>query len=141
MQNGDLAPSDRPRYVLVLEGVLCEVVPVMATKGVLRQKERVIGYHFNWHEIPLKRTVYLRDQFPEVGLDIVTFVDQSVADQAATFLETLRVPYDSVVFKPFEDFCWQVSFQPDLKAVYDSDSTRLDQYGQLGRGVIRGHDF
>ena len=127
--------------MLVLEGVLCEVVPVRGSKGWLWQRECITGYHFSWHEIPLKRTVYLRDQYPDVGLDIITFVHQDVADQAAEYLDAARVPYDSVAYRKFEDFCWQVSFQPDLKAVYDCDGARLDQYGQLGRSVIRGHDF
>lgn len=140
MQHGDLEEWSRPRYVIVIEGVLCDVVPIMSDKRFMRA-EKVTGYHINWHEVPLKRAVFMKDKFPDNAMDLITFISPEFLDTAAEFLNEARIPYDTVRYQSMERFTATLRFQSDVTAIYDSDPGRLDQYGQKGIAVQRGMDF
>ena len=137
MQHGDLALSVRPRWIIVLEGVLALVV-----QEQIRKRFRITTtYHIQWHEVALKRMVSLKYRYPENALEIVSFLGQGVVDQAAPYLDTIQVPYDSLSYHRIDDFCDMLRFQTDVRAVYDSDPENLDRFGQLGVSVQRGSDF
>ena len=139
MEQGDLALSSRPTIAVVLEGVLASVTPQYERRRL--RGERVMGYHFVWHEIPLRRIFSMKRNWPTTGLDIVTFMDPAVAIEAADYLNEIMIPADSVRYHRFESWCTSLRFQPDLRMVVDSDEWRLDRYGQLGRAVLVGEDF
>jgi hypothetical protein len=139
MQNGDLALWTRPRYVVVIEGVLCRVEPVVRER---RLRGNVItGYNAFWYDVPLKRLLYMKDRWPDTAQDLVTFVSQAFCDQAAEFLDAAGVQFDEVKYVSLDTFTAVLRYQRDLQAVYDSDPARLDRYGQLGHAVVPGEDF
>jgi len=139
MQGGDLQLWERPRYIIVIEGVLCRVDPV-TRKRRFREPE-VTGYNVQWYDVPIKRSLYLKDRWPDTGQELITFVSQEFADQAASFLDQVGMQYDEVHYQRFADFTSILPYQRDLQAVYDSDPARLDRYGQLGHAVVAGEDY
>lgn len=141
MQQGDLELWTNPRWVVVLEGVLCNIVPIFKTSRFgSKRASRISGYHINWHDTPLKRMVYLKGRWPENSLEIVTFIPDLI-DIALEFLDEAQIPYDKASFSRFDQFCSMLRFQTDLQKVYDSDVDRLNRYGQYGVAVNRGMDF
>lgn len=139
MQHGDLATSVRPHYVVVLEGVLAEITPVIHQRRF--RGDLTVGHNIHWFDLPLRRLATMQRRFQEVGAEIVTFTDADVADQAADFLNAAAIPHESLSYQSFDQFCLLLPFKDGLQAVYDSDESRLERYGQLGRAVIQGDDF
>jgi hypothetical protein len=139
MQRGDLELWTRPRYVVVVEGVLCRVDPVVTERRFRGSK--VTGYNASWYDVPLKRMLYMKDRWPDTAQDLVTFVSQDFADQAAEFLDEVGLQYDEIRYRSFSEFATLLRYQRDVQRVYDSDPTRLDQYGQLGHAVVPGEDI
>lgn len=139
MEKGDLELWNRPRYVIVVEGVLCRVDEVVEQRRF--RGDRVTGYNASWYDVPLKRLMYMKDRWPETAQDLVTFVSESFMDQAAEFLDAVGMQYDTVRYTTFPMFTTTLRYQRDLQAVYDSDPARLDRYGQLGHAVVAGEDF
>ena len=139
MQNGDLAVHHREQLVVILEGVLCLVTVSKGTRVRLRRAADT--YHISWHEIPLKRMVAIGERWPEYDVDIITFVSQEVADEAANFLEEAGIPFSSIRYQGYKSFVDTLRYKPHLRGIYDSDTSRLDEYGQVGIAVIRGYDF
>lgn len=137
MQGGDLATSVQPRWVVVLEGVLALVVQEHTRKWF----KTTSTYHILWHEVPLKRLIVMKNRWPDNHLQIVSFLGEGVIEQAAGYLDDIQVPYDSLSYFRIENFCDMLKFNPDIRAVYDSDPENLYRYGQLGVGVVRGNDF
>lgn len=141
MRQGDLELWTVPRWVVVLEGVLCTVTPIFkSSRFGSKRGSRITGYHINWHDVPLKRMVYLKERWPENSLEIVTFIPDLI-DTACEFLDEAQIPYDKASYSRFEQFCSLMRFQSDLQKVYDSEVARLDRYGQYGVAVNRGMDF
>lgn len=140
MQNGDLSEWRRKYIVIVIEGVLCSRVERHGEKRRLR-KASVLSVHVQWHELPLKRVVVIKHNYPDMGVDLVTFVSQDFADEAAEYLDALNIPYDSIKYTPWETFATALRFQTDVQAVYDVDPQRLSRFGQLGVQTIPGGDF
>ena len=140
MQDGDLSEWNRPRIVLVIEGVLCTRTE---RRGEARRfrKSPILSYHIQWHELPLKRCVMIKHRYPDMGLDLVTFIDQAFADEAAEYLDALNIPYDSIKYTPYETFATALRFQSDIQAVYDSSPGRLSRFGQVGVNIVAGGDF
>jgi hypothetical protein len=123
----------------VIEGVLCDPQPITHKRRL--RTEKVTGYHINWHEVPIKRATFMKEHWPDNGMDLVTFISEEFLDDALHFLIEARFPYDSAAYTPFNKFTSVLRFQTDLLAIYDSDPGRLDQYGQKGFQVQRGMDF
>jgi hypothetical protein len=138
MEQGDLAVSTRQRAVFVLEGVLAQVTPTLG-RGIIRQK--VTGWSYHWLDVPLKRCVTNKHRHPQYGLDVVTFLGQQVADEAAQFFTSIDFPYDSIEYRDFTKYVQALPYQPDIVVIYDSDMDRIQRYGQLGRIVVKGEDF
>lgn len=139
MQNGDLELWTRPRYVVVIEGVLCHVEPVTRQRRLRR--DEITGYNAQWYDVPLKRLLYMKDRWPNTAQDLITFISQEFCDQAADFLEEAGLQYDDIRYRQFRDFTGTLRYKPDIQSVYDSDPARLDQYGQLGHAVVPGEDI
>lgn len=139
MEHGDLATSVRPRTVVVLEGVLATVTPIERARRMRRSE--ITGHNIHWYDLALKRCVTNKRRWPDYALDVVTFLDQQVCDDAADFLLRINFPLDHIAFEPFAAFVATLPYQGDVQAVFDSDPQRLDRYGQLGKAVTRGEDF
>ena len=139
MEQGDLALSVRQHYVVVLEGVLATITDITESRRL--RGTRITGHNLHWLDLPMRRLATMRRQFPDVGGEVVTFVDEQVAEEAAIFLDAAAVPVDSVSYQPFDRWVSLLPYQDGLQAVFDSDPERLDRYGQVGRQVIRGQDF
>jgi hypothetical protein len=141
MERGDLATSTRPSYAVVLEGVLADVTPITRTRRF--RSEETTGYNLHWLDIPLRRLATVKRRYPQLQIDLLTFISEDVADDAAQFLDGAAIPYDSLSYWRFEQWVSVLPYQEEgsLTAVYDSDPDRLDQYGQLGRAVIKGQDW
>ena len=140
MERGDLETSVRHHYIIVLEGVLVTVEKADGEKKH-RWSHPVFTYHWHWLDIPMRRLATMQRRFPDVGAEIVTFINQEAAEMAATFLDAVPIGYDSLRYQPFDQFCQLLPYQENLQAVYDSDLDRLDRYGQLGKSVLRGEDW
>lgn len=142
MEQGDLAVSVRQHYVIVLEGVLAMITDITEKRPMWRGGgDRVTGHNIHWFDIPMRRLATMRRQFPDVGAEVVTFVDEQVADDAALFLDAASVPVDSCSYQPFDRWVSLLPYQDGLQAVFDSSPLRLDRYGQIGRQVTQGEDF
>lgn len=139
MERGDLAVSSRQRYVVVLEGVLAQITDITEERRF--RGDRVTGHNILWFDLPMRRLATMRRQFPDVGADVITFVDEQVAEDAAAYLDAASVPVDSCTYQPFERWVSLLPYQEGLQAVFDSNNQRLDQYGQIGRQVVIGADF
>ena len=139
MQDGDLATGTRPRFIIVIEGVFCDVVTIEHKRRFRSPKQT--GFYINWHEIPLKRATFMKERYPDNAMELVTFISEDFLDNALYFLIEARIPYDSASYMPLHKFTSVLRFQTDLLAIYDSDPGRLDQYGQKGLQVTRGMDF
>jgi hypothetical protein len=137
MEHGDLAVSVQPRWIVVLEGVLALVTQSSSRKLFRRDTT----WHIQWHEVPLKRMIVMKERWPDNALEIVTFTDESVLDSASLYLDEIHVPYDMLSYRRLDSFCESLRFRPDVRAVYDSDYDRLMRFGQLGIAVLRGEDF
>lgn len=140
MEHGDLAVSVRPSYVFVLEGVLATVTPIISETR-WRRRPQVTGYNIGYHDLALRRIWTMKQRYPDVGIDIITFLNETVAEDAAQYLNDLRIPYDSIGSASLDRWVRALPYREGTLAVYDSDPNRLDRYGQLGRSVIRGEDF
>jgi hypothetical protein len=139
VRGNDLALTYRPRVVYVLEGVLCSVERSAPRRTIrnLRPKPKVV---LKWSELAVKRLIYLT-RFHAASHEIVTFTSQELADEAAEFFLGLQAPVTTVEYvEDFDNWTFALRFQT-IQAVYDSDSNRLDRYGQVGRAVIWGGDF
>ena len=141
MERGDLAVSTRPSYLVVLEGVLADITPITRKRRL--RAEETTGYNLHWLDIPLRRLATVKRRFPQLQIDLVTFISQDVADDAAQFLDGAGIGYDSLSYWRFETLISVLPYQDEggLTAIYDSDSDRLDLYGQLGRQVVKGEDW
>jgi hypothetical protein len=139
MQDGDLELWTRPRYVVVIEGVLCRADPVTRPRRLRRAE--VTGYNIQWYDVPIKRLLYMKDRWPNTAQDLITFISQEFCDQAATFLDDAGLQHDEISYRSFVSFVTTLKFKPDIQSVYDSDPARLDQYGQLGHAVVPGEDI
>lgn len=139
MQDGDLATSTRSRLVIVLEGVLATITPVIEERRF--RGERITGWNILWHERPLKRMVYIDRTYPDMGLEVITFLNQDVADQAAEWMLAVPIPYAELRYQKFEQFTSLLPYQQGITQILDSDQDRLDRYGQLGRSVMMGGDI
>ena len=139
MERGDLELWTRPRYVVVIEGVLCRVEPVTRPRRLRR--DEVTGYNVQWYDVPLKRLLYMKDRWPGTAQELVTFVSQEFCDQAAEFLEDAGLQHDEIRYRPMDAFIATLRYQRDIQSVYDSDPARLDRYGQLGHAVVPGEDI
>lgn len=125
--------------MLVLEGVLATVTPVVETHRW--RSDEITGWDLTWHDVPLKRMATMSRRFTDVMFDIVTFEPQAVADQAADFLNTIPLDYASIEAVDYRQFCSRLKFRTDVQQVIDSSPERLQRYGQLGRQVMFGGDF
>jgi hypothetical protein len=141
MQQGDLGEFHQERLIVVLEGVLALVVNEKHLTGRFRKREQVTGYHIIWHEVPLKRLVMMAERYPQFSIEILSFRSQKLIDMAAEFLDDAHIPYSLVRYQGYDQFVSMLRYQRDIRAIYDSDPDRLDDYGQLGVAVVRGNDF
>ena len=142
MQNGDLGVHLREELVVILEGVLCQVTTTHDVRRKLSiRRQRPVAFHINWHEIPMKRMVTIGERWPDYEVNIVTFLDQALADEAAEFLDLADIPHDSIAYQAFGTFTNTLRYRPRIRAIYDSDFDRLSSYGQVGIAVVRGEDF
>ena len=65
MQRGYLELWTRPRYIVVIEGVLCRVDPVVKERRF--RGSVVTGYNASWYDVPIKRLLYLKGHHSAVN--------------------------------------------------------------------------
>jgi hypothetical protein len=135
MEHGDLTLVNRPTIIVVLEGVLANVE--YTTTGRLAWKTTT--HQIVWLNTPLKRVAQMIRSY-DVDIDVVTFTDQEVADEAAEFFNDIGLHIARVSYQPFDRWAQTLPFQV-VQQVIDSDQGRLDRCGQLGRSVTMGEDF
>lgn len=140
MQNGDLAAHVRDRIMIVVEGVLCLPVQEKA-KSHRWSREKTVAYHISWYEVPLKRLLVIHDRYPDIDVELITFMGDEFADKVADYLGMVDIPYASIKAWDWREFLSVLKFQRHLRAIYDSDPDQLQQYGQLGVQVQPGMDF
>lgn len=140
MENGDLSSWAVPRLVAVLEGVLVDV-EVVTERGRFG-REKVTGVNWSWLDLPLKNLVSIKRRFPDTAVDVVTFMGDDAAERASAFFAKYGIDdFNEVYAADFKEWCWALSFRPEIVQVYDSDMERLNQYGQRGFAVVRGAAF
>lgn len=134
MEHGDLTVVSRPTIVVVLEGVLANVE--YTTTGRMR---KTTTHQIVWLNTPLKRLATMIRGY-DIDVDVVTFTDQDVADEAAEFFNDIGLHIATVRYQAFDRWAQTLPFMV-VQQVIDSDQERLDHYGQLGRSVNMGEDF
>lgn len=140
VQKGDLEASFPERLIIVLEGVLALVVLEHQHTGRFRRTD-TITYHIMWHEVPIKRLIVTKERYPHYEIEIVTFLSESVASQAAEYLQRMDVPFNSINYRDEDEFIAMLPYQRNVRAIYDSEPERLYRFGQSGVQVIRGNDW
>lgn len=138
MQGGDLEQSSQLRMIVVLEGVMADVTE---TRSGGRLRTKTVTRSYDWHQLPIKRLSYLRNNWPGSSIEVITFVSQEVADEAADFFERTGIAVSSVSYRPFKQWVMEILWQQDIAVIYDSDPERISQYGQKGYQVERGQDI
>lgn len=137
MQNGDIATWESHRIVVVLEGVLAKP----RYKGTLLRQKLMSVDNWEWEVIPIKHVVDNSVRL-NVSVEVVTFMGQQVADQAADWLERYGIPVAEVLSVDFETFCQSLTWRlSEISRVIDSDPDRLMRYGQLGYSITFGEGF
>ena len=137
MEKGDLSSWAVPRMVAVLEGVLADV-EWQTEKGRFSREKR-IGLQVGWLDLPLKNLVSIKRRHPDAAVDVVTFMGDEVAEFAAEFFNRYGIDdFNEVYAAEFKEWCWALSFRPEIVQVFDSDMERLHQYGQRGYAVQKG---
>jgi hypothetical protein len=139
MQHGDLETWSRQRVLVILEGVLATVSPVIETHRWKR--DETVGWNIEWHDLALKRLANSTRRFHDIGWTVVTFQAEEVRDQAADMLAAIPIDVEAVEYSDYRQFCSRLRFQSDVIQVVDSDSDRLSRFGQLGRQVVSGEDW
>lgn len=134
MEHGDLTLVNRPTIIVVLEGVLASVN--YTTTGTFR---KTTVHEIVWLNTPLKRLAQMIRSY-DVDIDVVTFTDQEVADEAAEFFNDIGLHVSTVSYHDFNRWAQTLPFMV-VQQVIDSDQGRLDRCGQLGRSVTMGEDF
>lgn len=75
-------------------------------------------------------------------MDVVTFMGEDSAERASTFFGKYGIDdFNDVYSADFKEWCWALSFRPEIVQVYDSDPERLHHYGQRGYAVVKGGAF
>ena len=121
MEHGDLAVSIRQHYVVVLEGVLAMVTDITETRRLRR--DQVTGHNIHWLDIPMRRLATMRRQFPDVGAEVVTFIDEERGRRCGACSSTRRsVPVDSChTSRSIDGYRCCPIRTSGLQAVFDSD--------------------
>jgi len=141
VEKGDLSAHATPRMVAVLEGVLVDVETTTEKKGLFG-REKVTGVNWSWLDLPLKNLVSIKRRFPDVAVDVVTFMGDDAAERASTFFNKYGIDdFNDVYAADFKEWCWSLSFRPEIVQVYDSSMERLYHYGQRGFAVVKGAAF
>ena len=78
MQNGDLATSHPGRTHCHTRGCPLSGHRHRGDKRRFRRQQPAT-YHINWHELPLKRMVTIKERWPDYELNIVTFISPRLA--------------------------------------------------------------
>lgn len=137
MQNGDLSNWNGQRTLIVLEGVIV-TIPPPHKKGILRtHKEIPPQDQWEWNTHTMK---VINDQANRYNrlFEVVTFVSQEVADEAADVFDKYEVRVAETMFSPFNVFCESLLWRTDIDKVVDSDEDRLNRFGRYGYGVVQG---
>lgn len=139
MQDGDLATWTEHRLIIVLEGVLANI-PQGTVTGLLRKHvEPAPPETWGWSKLAMKQINMKVQQNQSV--DVVTFISQQVADEAAEWFSKYNVGVSEVYYADFDFFCESLSWAVGLERVIDSDMDRLNRFGQLGYRVEQGGYF
>jgi hypothetical protein len=139
VERGDLATWSRDRILLILEGVLATVTPVIETHRWKR--DEITGYDIAWHDLALKRLSVSTRRYPDIGFTVVTFQSEQVRDMAADMLAAIPIDVEAVEHRDYRQFCSMLRFQTDVQQILDTDPDRLHNYGQLGKQVVAGGDW
>ena len=136
MRNNDLASWSTVRVVMVLEGIM--VRP--SYQGRRRKKKLVEADDWPWDNDALKRVVDVVRR-NSLAVEVVTFISEEVADQAAEFFLRYDIPVSSTEYVDFEWFCRSLIWRTDVEYVMDTDEERLMRYGSRGYRIELGGDF
>lgn len=144
MLKGDLATWVDHRICVVLEGILAQVPePTVTQRGVLRKTRIQEWAHpdtWTWsvHSIKVLNDKARRHSLP---IDVVTFIDPEVADQAGEWMMKYDVLFSTCTYYDFKWFCESVIWRPDLHLIVDSEPDRLQHYGAKGYQSAWGGNF
>ena len=127
MEGNDLGLWQERRMLVVLEGTLVSIP--QHRHGVFRKHTELapIG-EWAWSRSTIARINYMATKFNQV-IEVVTFISQAVADDAAEWLLRHDVRVSGVEFFDFAMFCEYLRWNNDVERVIDSDNERLNQYG------------
>lgn len=124
MEKGDLGTYEEHALVVVLEGVLASP---QWQSSMLRKPKLLPAMSWPWARTSLKQMVAYGRQ--NTSVDVVTFLDRAVADEAAEYFMTFDIPFASCAFNDYELFCESLTWRPSISRVIDSSPNRLAKYG------------
>lgn len=145
MEGGDIASWSSTSFIVVLEGMLAHI-PESKMK-TLKGKVWNRGFQpppppadeWDWSTLSIKQVNDYARRL-NVGIDVVTFISQAVADQAAEWLSKYEIEVRSVEYADLDLFCTSLVWR-DVERIVDSDRNRLMRYGQLGFAATHGGPF
>lgn len=95
---------------------------------------------WHWHTLAVKSVVDNATRL-NIAVEVVTFMGDEVADQAADFMAKYDMPVASVESAKFDWFCQSLQWRPDVSYVVDTEPERIQRYGQHGYVATRGGSF
>lgn len=142
MEGNDLTAYESPRTYIVLEGVLAQVPVAHAERRLLRKTKPVPvdAHSWLWSSFAIKLVNHYARNYNTL-FDVVTFISQEVADEAADYLNQYEVRVSSCKYYDYEMFCTALTWKHDVDRVIDTDPERLLNYGSRAYQPSPGGEF
>lgn len=143
LEDGDLGTWDKPRILLVLEDTLAHVTGHRVRQGKLDPRKAWTPddpEDWEWG-IRTVKTIN-RWSFNSVPVEVITFINQEVADLAAFWFNKYEVEVAGVEYHDLAHFQRSLVWRRNgIQRIIDTDPERLLHYGQLGQQVLFDSEF
>ena len=141
MQDGDLGTWDKPRILLVLEDTLAQPRFQVKRKGLVSHVDVLLDADdWDW-AITTVKTI-MRYSYNSVPVEVITFLSQEVADEAAAWFNRYDVEVASVEYYSYAHFCRGLTWRRNnIQEIIDANPERVLKYGQLGRVIQWDSEF
>lgn len=141
VRNGDLSNGYAPRFVFVWENLVaqCENTSVEAVAVRLHRWKYAVGlWTVNTHIRKCLWDIAFRQDY---RLDLLTFRPEGFAEALRGKLDYEGLPFSNVLCSTPAIFARKLAFLPDVRAVFDADTSHRFFYGGRGRIVADPNQF
>jgi hypothetical protein len=140
MQDGDLGTWDKPRILLVLEDCLTRPVFRSQRHGLKHVTVLMDADDWDW-AITTVKTI-MRYSYNSVPCEVITFLSQEAADEAAGWFGRYDIEVASVEYYSYAHFTRSLTWRRNgIQEIIDTNPERVHNYGQLGRLILWDSEF